>query len=176
MILIRRAYPNSQSPWDYSAKTRPTGSSKARLWSATQPPKMLRRRRMPRSLGRPLGGLLTFAAVMVGWVFFRSADFSTALRMLESMISPSHSLGWTWTGDPNLTKISLWFAVSAMTIAAAIAFLAPNSLAITTSLKQLLEQQSGQQLTFGWVAAYGLLLGICIIFLGRVSPFLYFQF
>jgi alginate O-acetyltransferase complex protein AlgI len=127
-------------------------------------------------LGRPLGGMLTFAAVMVGWVFFRSADFSTALRMLKSMVSPSHLLEWTWTGDSNLTGVTPLFAVSAIAIAAAFAFFAPNSLAIATSLKRRLEQQSGQELTIGWVAAYGLLLGIGIIFLGRVSPFLYFQF
>lgn len=35
--------------------------------------------------GRACGCLLTFLAVVVGWVFFRSADLGTARRMLEAM-------------------------------------------------------------------------------------------
>jgi hypothetical protein len=31
-------------------------------------------------------------------------------------------------------------------------------------------------LVFGWFAAYGLILGISFVFIGRASPFLYFQF
>jgi alginate O-acetyltransferase complex protein AlgI len=127
-------------------------------------------------VARSLGGILTFVAVMIGWVFFRASDFPTALGMLKSMCSlPGH---WSWAKDPNLTAISPWFVAAMISIAAAIAFLAPNSAAITTMLKGGLEnsEQDGQRLAFGGVAAYGLLLGIGIVFLGRVSPFLYFQF
>jgi len=127
-------------------------------------------------VARSLGGILTFVAVMIGWVFFRASDFPTALGMLKSMYSlPGH---WSWAKDPNLTAISPWFVAALISIAAAIAFLAPNSAAITTMLKGGLEnsEQDGQRLAFGGVAAYGLLLGIGIVFLGRVSPFLYFQF
>ncbi len=65
-----------------------------------------------------------------------------------------------------------------ISVAALIAFFAPNSLAITNAIRGALQRpdQGSQQLAFGWVAAYGLLLGVAILFLGRVSPFLYFQF
>jgi alginate O-acetyltransferase complex protein AlgI len=124
------------------------------------------------------GGVLTFVAVMIGWVFFRAADFSTALGMLKSMCSLSQLANWTWAKDSNLTVINKWFAIVVISVAAAIAFFAPNSAAITKILKEGLEalEQSRQRLAVGGVAAYGLLLGIGIIFLGRASPFLYFQF
>jgi len=127
-------------------------------------------------MGRLLGGVLTFVAVMVGWVFFRAGDISTALRMLKSMGSLSQWSTWTWAADPNLANVSPWFALATVAFATAIVFLAPNSLAITTALKGSLEGQGSQRLAIGVVAAYGLLMGIGIIFLGRVSPFLYFMF
>lgn len=126
--------------------------------------------------GRLLGGPLTFLAVMVGWVFFRSADFPASLRMLKSMCSLSQWPGWTWAGDANLTEVNAWFALSAIAIAAAIAFFAPNSLRITSLLGKGLDEASSRRLALSCVAAYGFLLGVSIIFLGRISPFLYFQF
>lgn len=39
----------------------------------------------PSRLGRFLGWLLTFLAVVIGWVFFRAADFDAALRILSGM-------------------------------------------------------------------------------------------
>jgi hypothetical protein len=40
---------------------------------------------LPRPLGKLLAWCLTFAAVVVGWVFFRAASFDAALAMLEGM-------------------------------------------------------------------------------------------
>jgi hypothetical protein len=102
----------------------------------------------------------------------------TALGILKSMISPSELREWTWAADTNLKTINAWFAACMLSLAAAIAFFAPNSLTITTALKDRMGQlnKNGQQLVFGWLAAYGLMLGISILFIGRASPFLYFQF
>jgi alginate O-acetyltransferase complex protein AlgI len=128
-----------------------------------------------------LGNLLTFIAVMVGWVFFRSADFSTAIRMLKYMFSPSqfkYLPYWSWASDTALAATNPWIALPLISVAAAIAFLVPNSFEITSTLKAGLENRGKitQQQAVGWVAAYGLIMGIAIILLGRPSPFLYFQF
>jgi hypothetical protein len=130
------------------------------------------------ALWRPLARLLTFLAVMVGWVFFRSGDCATALGILKSMVSLSELREWAWAADTNLRTTNAWFAAGMVSLAAAIAFLAPNSLTITTALKDGMDQLSdnGRKLVFGWLAAYGLLLGISVVFIGRASPFLYFQF
>jgi D-alanyl-lipoteichoic acid acyltransferase DltB (MBOAT superfamily) len=130
---------------------------------------------------RLLGNLLTFAAVMFGWVFFRAADLSTALTMLKYMFSPSqlmHLPQWEWADDAALTASNPWYVLSLISFAAAIALVAPNSFQITTIVRSRLENPNigRQRLVLGWAAAYGILLGVGIVFLGRPSPFLYFQF
>ncbi len=40
----------------------------------------------PSPLGRLLSWLITFLAVVVGWVFFRAADFSAAMAIIEGML------------------------------------------------------------------------------------------
>ena len=50
---------------------------------------------------RPIYAMLTFSCVVIGWVFFRAADFTTATRILEGMagrngVSLPYILWWQW--------------------------------------------------------------------------------
>jgi alginate O-acetyltransferase complex protein AlgI len=132
-------------------------------------------------INRWVGNALTFFAVLIAWVFFRAADLTTALRFLKSMFSLSqlqHLGEWRWTADPILSASGQIYVTGLLAVAAAIALVAPNSAQITAFVASRLDSpdpdRQGGALTLA--AAYGILLGIGIVFLGRPSAFLYFQF
>ena len=98
----------------------------------------------------------TFLFVTMGWLLFRSKDFSMAGAWLQRMTS-------LHTGAPVAGRVGLLAAIS---IAAMFAHCGPNSF----------------ELRFGWRPALVLLftalfgLSLLIIFGGRPTPSLYFQF
>jgi alginate O-acetyltransferase complex protein AlgI len=98
----------------------------------------------------------TFFLVVIGWVFFRSDNFSVATAMLARMFSFSAGLLF-----PELIGLLVVLAV-----AAAIAHFAPN----TFELNHEWNSWSVAGLGLGYTAA---LLAIAS---GQQSPFLYFQF
>jgi alginate O-acetyltransferase complex protein AlgI len=98
----------------------------------------------------------TFFLVVVGWVFFRSDNFSLAAAMLARLFS--FSAGSLFPGLIGL--------LVALLIAAAIAHFAPN----TFEMKHEWNSWTVAGLTLGYTAA---LLAIAS---GQQSPFLYFQF
>ncbi len=93
---------------------------------------------------------------MIGWVFFRSDNFSSAAAMLARMFS--FSSGVLFPGLVGLLVVLL--------IAAAIAHFAPNTFELNHEWNI-------------WAVA-GLALGYTVALLaiasGQQSPFLYFQF
>src|ERR1019366_2996933 len=100
--------------------------------------------------------LTTFLLVVIGWVLFRSANFSMASGLLTSMFS--------WRPGIHLdTGKSL---VGLLLIAGALAHFGPNTF----------------ELRHNWnlvqACALGVLFLACIVFIygGQESPFLYFQF
>jgi alginate O-acetyltransferase complex protein AlgI len=98
----------------------------------------------------------TFVLVIIGWVLFRSTNFSMASGLLTAMFS--------WKPGIHLnTGKSL---VGLLLVAAALAHFGPNTF-------ELRHQWSPVQ-SF----ALGALLLACIVFIyaGQQSPFLYFQF
>ena len=108
--------------------------------------------RLPALLQR----LLTFFLVVIGWVFFRSDNFSAAATMLARMFTISAGVLF-----PGLNGL-----LAALVIAAAIAHFAPNSFELKHEWNS-------------WTVA-GLALGYTVALLaiasGQQSPFLYFQF
>jgi alginate O-acetyltransferase complex protein AlgI len=130
------------------------------------------------SLGRYLGGALTFLAAVVGWVFFRSADLATAHRILSAMASVWQFAGWPWAADPLLASVDSRRAATLLSVAAAICFLLPNSVEIADRI--LLAVQSPRAADVRWayasMALFGLAFGIGVVNLGKASAFLYFQF
>lgn len=124
------------------------------------------------------GGALTFLAVLVGWVFFRSADLATAHRILSAMASVWQFAGWSWATDPQLATVNIWRAATLLSVAAAITFLLPNSVEITDSILRAVQPPQARDVrwTYASMAMYGLAFGISVVFLGHASAFLYFQF
>ena len=130
------------------------------------------------SLGRYPGGALTFLAVLVGWVFFRSADLATAHRILSAMASAGQFTGWSWAADGHLATQNIWRVAALLSGAAAIAFLLPNSVEITERLLRAVQppQAAGIRLAYASMALFGLAFGISVVNFGKASAFLYFQF
>jgi hypothetical protein len=134
----------------------------------------------------PLGasvvsGALTFFAVVVAWVFFRAETFSSALHILSGMASlnkvPEIVYALLNEGPKLILEFGgLWFMVA---VGAVVAFLCPNSNEVCSAVGRTIaatgEGESAGPL-FPTAVAYGALLGIAIVSMGRISQFLYFQF
>lgn len=129
---------------------------------------------LPGPWGRLPAQTLTFLAVTVGWVFFRSADLATAGAILGSMAglqggAPSESGG----------------ALPVAGLLLAIAWLAPNSQTwVGYTGPEYAHAHRGDRPeaapawapSVRWAVATGALLAICLMSMTRVSEFLYFQF
>jgi alginate O-acetyltransferase complex protein AlgI len=112
-----------------------------------------------KAIGRPLhrapATALTFLAVVVGWVFFRSPTFGQAFDLLGAMVG-TNGLG---TIDASIARDFLL-----VTGALGIAFVAPNSWEVRV------------RMTRARAVALGAILVVCVLQLSAASPFLYFQF
>ena len=153
---------------------------------------------------RAAGWALTFAAVVVAWVFFRAASFHGALSVLAGMsglngiILPDKlagPLGWlarhlpiVFSSDTALNYFTVgkgrslgepgeFFALLAL---AAVVLPLPNSQKLLARYCPVLEmsqpQERGLKLSPALGAALALLLFTCLINLNHKSEFLYFQF
>jgi alginate O-acetyltransferase complex protein AlgI len=116
---------------------------------------------------------LTFLAVCVAWVFFRSPTLPHALAMLEGMVG-LHGL--------HSSELSAVFGEGRallLGLAAAIAFLLPNSQQIVDGAGEGRERpwlRLRWQPTLRWSAAVALLLLFSFTHMSTVREFVYFQF
>ena len=122
---------------------------------------------------------LTYFCVLVGWVFFRSQDLSTACRMLSGMAGMNPV---TWKSHSHLELY--WFVYACLLMV----WFFPNAQEITgyTDYEKAKPDSVNRcpisirwnpAAWSGWVIP-GLLLGISILLMtnGKTSEFLYFQF
>jgi alginate O-acetyltransferase complex protein AlgI len=102
--------------------------------------------------------LITFLAVLVGWVFFRATSVREAVNVLSAMVG-LHG----WAPAAAAGRVAPLFAA---TIALGLVWvnLVPNTWEIP------------MQPRIRWALVYGLLLGAAILTIATPSPFLYFQF
>ena len=156
---------------------------------------------LPPRIAAVLGVAFTFVCVVFAWVYFRAPDLATANRIVLGMtggwgaalpdgmmsrIAPLkdtlESLGVHsfLGGGASFVETWVWIVV-----AAAIAFIAPNTQEIMGRFEPaLIEDRQPQKLAkhFVWqpsrrhAVAIGLLLALGILALSRPTEFLYFQF
>ncbi len=143
-------------------------------------------------LGRRIGQVTTFLAVVVAWVFFRSENVSSAVEMLKAMagdngITVPASIAGLAAGFPKsqgpidsgiALLVSLFFLV--------IAWTAPNTQQLTgyvgptgvySSDDETETEKAGLwKFSPAWAVAVGCLFGVTLLFMTKVSEFIYFQF
>ena len=140
--------------------------------------------------------LLTFFAIVIGWVFFRAADVSAAMLMLKSMFGYG---GVVWPSDARhqlgmladyLSSMGLQFGypqsfnglenVIGMLVLMLFVFLAPKVQQLMARYPVALNSPGSSRLSWQPDLKWGLLIGlfalIAILKLGELSEFLYFQF
>jgi len=142
-------------------------------------------------LGRRLGQAITFVAVVVAWVFFRSEDLGTAIRMLLAMLGGNGldlplSLKGLWPGLPVATgPVDGATALGLSAVLLAIAWFAPNTQELTGYVgpegAYAVEEAPRPpavrwQPSAAWAVAVGCLFGIALMLMSKVSEFIYFQF
>lgn len=109
-----------------------------------------------RTIPKSLAIAITFIAVMVGWVFFRSPNFTTAGQLLFGLVGG-------YGVDANQIMTAKSFIVIVI-LAGFWCFAAPNTWQLPTVNKK-------------WQAVgLAMLFVLCVLKLGEPSPFLYFQF
>jgi alginate O-acetyltransferase complex protein AlgI len=97
-----------------------------------------------------------FLLVVIGWVFFRSTDFTMARTLLGKMFAPAGAAPF-----PAITGLSAF-----VLIAAAIAHCAPNTFEMRHDWRPLA--------VAGWAWVFA--AAVLVIYGGEPTPFLYFQF
>ncbi|HBE21269.1 MAG TPA: membrane-bound O-acyltransferase family protein [Cyanobacteria bacterium UBA11149] len=138
------------------------------------------------SLPKLLAWVMTFFAVIVGWVIFRAGTLADAMHILQAMVGmkgivlPGEAQGklailtnfgiqlksWSslaYIPEVNGSKILSILSLVGLTLAAA---LLPNTQEIMDKFKP----------TWWWAVGVGVLTSVCLLSLNRVSEFLYFQF
>lgn len=126
--------------------------------------------------------LLTFLAVLVGWVFFRSDSFATSAHLLQSMFMPMHNITSSIFSG-NETHILTGFLIGA----AAIVFFAPNTQQILHQYRPAIEIYSDEikpyifKITqwnpkFFYAGLCATLTVFSLLTLSHVNEFLYYKF
>jgi len=143
-------------------------------WRAVKPDNLLDF--VPNGLRRIGATAVTFAAVALAWVFFRSADVDTALRMLEGIAGFSDPAGIATPASGD------WLAVARYLAGLVIVFLLPNSQTLIEGARQR-AADTAPTITplvwrgpLGWGIAMGALAALSVATFSQVSEFLYWRF
>ena len=131
----------------------------------------------PNPVGRVAGRCLTFLAVVVAWVFFRSDDVPAAFAMLRAMTGSNGS----GIGAGDLYQTTAWPLIALLL---AFVWVSPNVQEITGYMPpsgrvgddQTLSPSLRWRATAGWAMLCGGVFALSLLSLSKVSEFLYFQF
>jgi hypothetical protein len=150
---------------------------------------------------RLAGTLLTFLAVVVGWVFFRASNATSGLSILKAMSGANGiTIPNNWLGARHISAgldrlgitAQLGMPVSHfdqagtspywIVVLLAIAWLMPNSQQFMAGFAPALEEARSLanrpkwSTGVGWAITTGILAAAALLHLSHVSEFLYFQF
>lgn len=122
-----------------------------------------------------LSRLLTFAAVVFGWVMFRAESLESALRIYRGMLG-LHGItaapnAWASLGVPCLLAVALLTLV----------WVAPNTQEIMSGPDERGRQQPGEAWprwspNWAWATATSLLAAAAVLGMTTLDEFIYFQF
>jgi D-alanyl-lipoteichoic acid acyltransferase DltB (MBOAT superfamily) len=133
-----------------------------RGWRFMRPPST-----HPTPLGNFLAGVVTFLAVVVGWVLFRAADFGAAIDILRGMAGMNGAA---------MAAVQHAELQALLLLAALLVWTMPNTQQIAGKLEGL-SGGSDSALTYRAAPALaGVLLALALLQMEKVSEFLYFQF
>jgi D-alanyl-lipoteichoic acid acyltransferase DltB (MBOAT superfamily) len=140
--------------------------------------------RVRRRLPAWSGWVLTFSAVMLAWVFFRAPDVSTACALLRKMAGLDqppllHPTNWhALAGDPQqalVLAVGLLIALALPNLRQIMGghdlVLGAPGLPAARPWRRFLWQPS-----FGWAVTLAGSFALSLLYLSRVTQFLYFQF
>lgn len=120
--------------------------------------------------------LLTFLFVHIGWVFFRSPDLSTAMTLLQKMFDiryfkfpPSMATSLNEMLDKTFIPTTYFFDLKLLLVFAL-------ALAIVALFKNSIEKLKSFTPSFKNAAFISVLAFLSLLYLTRVSEFLYFKF
>jgi len=127
------------------------------------------------NLGKNLSRAITFLAVAIAWVFFRSDSLAGATNMLSSMTGAGGIAG------THIVPVDALYWIGALL---AIAWLAPNTQQMMRRYKPALETYRGEieptrmELAFsaGWAGLVSILAIYSLIHVSTAGEFLYFNF
>ena len=126
--------------------------------------------------------------LVVTWTIFRSETLNTALIMLKKMFIPSYTgfiidIGSTMSLLPELKGVmekilhigapTLYIIyASLLGVFIVIAFILCN----LKNAREITAEQKQKNYSFGFIICLGVAFALCVIFMTRVSTFLYFNF
>jgi alginate O-acetyltransferase complex protein AlgI len=136
--------------------------------------------------------LLTFLAVVIGWVFFRATSLHGALGMLQGMAGANgvsipaavglrlgawapavQDLGLQFDAGGGADFVLNWLWILALL---PIVFFAPNSQDLMREHDAALDSRLAWRPTMAWACATAIVLALGLMSLAQPSEFLYYQF
>ena len=125
--------------------------------------------RGPSPMGRFAGAILTFLAVVAGWVLFRAPNFDTAQSIYLGMT------GFSGIGAPTKEQMTAMMLIAPLL---ALVWIGPNTQTLTSYVPEAGTQVAAWGPRFSTVRALatGALFACAFLSLTKVSEFLYFQF
>jgi D-alanyl-lipoteichoic acid acyltransferase DltB (MBOAT superfamily) len=145
-------------------------------------------RKLGRGRLRQLAGqALTFLAVVIGWVFFRSDDLPAAFSMLRAMTGIAHTGSLTALAAEPSAGVDLRLAFMLIGALLALVWLAPNTQELTAYVpfqtehlraypRRVPQTRLRWRPSPRWAAFAGCAAAASLLSLSKVSEFLYFQF
>lgn len=132
--------------------------------------------------------LFTGIFLVITWTIFRSENIDTARIILGKMFSFSNTgfifdLGSTMSMLPELKglveailRVNVSYMYTVYAIILAVFIIAAFLLCQYKNAGEITERESGRNYSYAFIALLGIAFAICLIFMTRVSTFLYFNF
>ncbi len=137
-------------------------------------------------LPAPLGWLLTMSVVIVGLVFFRAQDVTTAMMILYAMVGAGPDVAGGWAAGLDAPVVIYSDAVAIITLLAAVALMMPNTQQIMYRHNISSDPADYDELRLSkwllwrpsprWAATCGVVIALALGLATGKTEFIYYQF